>query len=299
MEINDLLIFVRVIQAGSFSKASKLLGLPKSTVSRRVATLEADLGVPLLHRTTRSLKITDIGAAYYEHGIKITEEIEKASARLANVKTAPSGKLRITAPVEFGNQFLGRITQKFLRKNSKVEVELLLTEKVVDLISEGFDLAVRIGELEDSSLMARKLGTMYMQIYASPEYLKNHDEPKSYTDLARHQCILFTGEDNPSVWQLQGPGGVSKRVRVMGRVSANNMFSIREFAVNGEGVALLPSFFCLDEVKRGRLKPLLKEWVFVSGPIHAVFPGQKFVLPKVRIYIEHLLRELEDVKWRD
>jgi DNA-binding transcriptional LysR family regulator len=297
MDVNDILIFVRVVQAGSFSKAAKLLKMPVSTVSRRVAELEAHLGVPLLIRTTRSLKITDVGSAYFEHGKTIAAELEKAEALAIDAQAVPQGTLKITAPTDFGNQFLGKIVSDFLRANKRVQADIVLTERVVDLIAEGFDLAVRIGELDDSTHLARKLGTIDMQLYASPGFLKQHGEPRSCDDLARFECIRFTGEEEPSQWRLKGPKS-EKTVQVSGRISSNNVALNRDFAVAGEGIALLPHYFCADELKTGKLKVILKDWAFVSGPIHVVYPGQRYLLPKVRAFVDHLAQSCAQVPWR-
>jgi len=301
MDINDLLIFVRVAQAGSFSKAAKALQMPVSTVSRRVATLEEHLGIPLLHRTTRSLNITDVGAAYFEHGKTIATEIEKAESLVTNLQSIPQGKLKITASTEFGNQFLGKIVSDYLKANTLVQVETVLTERVVDLIEEGFDLAIRIGELEDSTQLARKLGDFDMQLYASPGFLKTHGEPASCRELSNYECIRFTGEDQGAQWHLNSSKGPREKmtINVKGRISSNNMALIRDFALAGEGIALMPHFLCAEDLKAGKLKMVLKDWVYSSGPIHVVFPGQRFPLPKVRAFVDHLVRFCEKIQWRN
>ena len=297
MDVNDVLVFVKVVQAGSFSRAAKILGMPVSTVSRRVAELEDELGVTLLHRTTRSLKITDIGSAYFEHGRTIASEIEKAESLGTNFKTIPQGILKITAPTDFGDQFLGKIVSGFLKENPQVQTDIVLTERVVDLISEGFDLAIRIGDLEDSTHLARKIGNIELQLYASPTFIRKHGEPKSVKDLLRFECIRFTADEELDRWKLKGPKGVES-VEVTGKISCNNMALIRDFALLGEGIALMPYFLCAEEVQAGRLKVILKDWVFVSGPIHVVFPGQKFLVPKVRAFIDHLMTFCSDVRWQ-
>jgi DNA-binding transcriptional LysR family regulator len=289
MDVNDVLIFVRVIQAGSFSRAAKLLKMPVSTVSRRVAELEEELGVPLIQRTTRSLKITDVGSAYFEHGKTIAAEIEKAEALVTNLQSIPQGLLKITAAADFGTRFLGEIVTDFLKTNPRVQADVLLTERVVDLVGEGFDLAIRMGELDDSSLMARKLGSLNMFVYASPDFLKISGEPKSCLDLAKQECIRFTGEDDQR-WSLKSSKGAQMTVKVSGRITSNNMESVRTFALAGAGFALMPKYLCDEDVKAGRLKIVLKDWAQNTGPIHLVFPGQKFQLPKVRAFADHLIR---------
>lgn len=297
MDVNDILVFTRVAQAGSFSKAAKLLRMPISTVSRRVAELEAELGVPLLIRTTRSLKITEVGRTYLEHGQTIAAELEKAETLATNLQSIPQGTLRITATTDFGNQFLGPIINDFLRIHSSVKFEIELTERVVDLVEEGFDLAIRMGELGSSSLVARKVGSLHLQLYASPKYLDTHGEPKDCAELSKHECILFTGEDDFDQWSLEGTKG-EKTIHVSGKIASNNMVLIRDFAISGNGIALMPHFLCRSDVEDGRLKVVLHDWVNTSGPIHVVYPGQRFMLPKVRVFVDHLVRVCSQVQWR-
>ena len=297
MDVNDVLVFSRVAQAGSFSKAAKSLGMPVSTVSRRVAELEAELMAPLLIRTTRSLKITEVGKTYLEHGRVIADALERAKAYASNLQSVPQGLLKITAPSDFGNHFLGEIISGFLKANPKIEIDVVLTERVVDLVEEGFDLAIRIGELGDSTLVARKLGTIDSQLYASPAFLKKHGEPKACRELPKFPCVLFTAEEEPGDWRLEGPHGATT-VRVSGRARANDFVMIRDLARSGDGIALMPHFLCTDDVKAGRLVVLLKDWVQKAGPIHAVYPGQRFTLPKVRAFVDHLAASCASVQWR-
>jgi DNA-binding transcriptional LysR family regulator len=296
VDVNDVLVFAKVAQAGSFSKAAVLLGMPVSTVSRRVAELESELGVPLLLRTTRSLKITEVGKAYLEHGRAIASELEKAEALANGLQSIPQGMLRITAAPDFGNQFLGKIVCEFLRANPRVDVDVVLTERVVDLIDEGFDLAIRIGELDDSTLMARKIGSLDLHLYASPEFLRKKGAPKTAAELSKFECIRFTSAETPDEWRLKGPRG-SASVRVSGRVSSNNMELVREFAVSGSGIALMPHFYCAEDVEAERLRVVLPDWVELAGAIHVVYPGHRLLLPKVRVFVDHLVRSCSGVEW--
>lgn len=298
MNVDDLLVFVRVVQLGSFSQASRQLGMPKSTVSRKVADLEIELGVPLLHRTTRSLRITDAGQSYLQHGLRIAHEVEQAQALIHSFQTEPQGLLRVTAPTDFGNHFLGGIIRDYLKNYPKISVDLVLTERVVDLISEGFDLAIRLGELDDSSLLSRKLGSLDMELWASPSYLQRYGEPKNCAELAQHSCLIFTGEDLDAQWNLQNGQNINHSVQVKGRIQSNNIILIQEFAVQGQGIALLPSFMCLEDAKKNKLKPILNGWFSNMGVAHAVYPGQKLLLPKVRTFIDHLLKALSGFEWR-
>lgn len=297
MNVTDILVFVRVVQAGSFSKAAQRLGMPVSTVSRRVAELEDELGVSLLFRTTRSLKITEAGQAYFEHGRNIAAEIEKAEGLASGLQSTPQGTLKITASTDFGNQFLGKIVCEFLKAHPRVRVDIELTERLVDLIDEGFDLGIRMGELNDSSHMARKIGMLYMQVYASPDFLKTFGEPKTPSELSKLECIQFTAETPFDEWSLKNAKTEAK-IAVKGRVAANNMALIRDFALSGEGLALMPHFICADEVKAGRLRVVLKDWVSNIGPIHVIYPAQRFLLPKIRAFVDHMARSCAKVQWR-
>lgn len=297
MDVNDILIFVRVAQAGSFSQGARLLKMPVSTVSRRVAELEEQLGVPLLIRTTRSLTITEVGKMYLEHGQAIAAELEKVETVATSLQSIPQGQLKITTTTDFGNQFLGPMLHDFLKVNPRVNVDVVLTERTVDLIAEGFDLAIRMGELKTSSLIARKLGNMFMQLYASPEYIKKNGEPKTCAELSKHQCIVFSAINDANLWRLKGPKGETK-IQIGGRVSANNMMLVRDFALFGEGIAMMPHFMCTEEVKRGKLKVVLKDYVNSPGSIHAVYPGQRYLLPKVRVFVDHLVKECSGIQWR-
>jgi DNA-binding transcriptional LysR family regulator len=298
MDVNDVLIFARVAQAGSFSRAAQQLKMPVSTVSRRVSQLEEALGVPLLIRTTRSLKITEIGKAYLEHGRAIAVELERAQTLATNLQSIPQGTLRITASTDFGNQLLGPILCDFLESHPRINADVVLTERVIDLIEEGFDIAIRIGELDDSTLMARKLGDLGSALVASPAFLRKHGTPKRLADLARLECILFTGEDESGRWTLSGQGGIESP-KTTSRLKTNNIQLALDLALEGKGIALIPSFLCGAHVDAGRLQQVLKSWTHVAGPVHAVYPGQRFQLPKVRAFIDHLLRASKSIRWKD
>jgi DNA-binding transcriptional LysR family regulator len=196
------------------------------------------------------------------------------------------------------NRFLPKIIGQYCRANPKVKVDLILTERVVDLIGEGFDLALRIGELKDSTLIARKVGVVEGYVYASPSYIKKFGEPVACGDLKKHECILFRSSDKKDIWNFKGPRS-EKSVEVTGKISTNDMSLVKEFALNGDGVAILPYYLVQDEVKSGKLKPLLKEWVALSQPIHVVYPGSRYLLPKVRTFLDTLFTCLKEVKWKD
>jgi DNA-binding transcriptional LysR family regulator len=283
MDLNEVAVFIKVVQAGSFSRAAKLLGMPNSTVSSKVSSLEKRLGTTLIQRTTRKLNITPAGQSYFKRCIQGLEEIEAAEVEIASIQGEPQGLLRITAPNELGSSVLPNLISDFVSRFPKVRVEILLTERRIDLLAEGVDLAIRAGELKDSTLIAKKVGAVYFALLASPKYLKNKGEPTHPRELRQHQCIQFTplGVDE---WKLSGPKG-ALNVAVPGRVMVNDMTMVKILAVRGDGIALLPSHFCHAEIVSGKLVRILPDWRTGLNPVHFVYPAQRFVTPKLSAFI--------------
>ena len=283
MDLNEIAVYIKVVEAQSFSRAARELGMPNSTVSSRVSGLEKRLGVTLIQRTTRRLHITEIGQAYFKHCLQGLKEIEKAESEILATQSEPQGLLRITAPVELGGTILPQMISEYLQKYPKVNVEVILTDRRVDLLAEGIDLAIRAGELKDSSLIAKKLGSAYFAPYAAPQYLKNHGTPRQPKDLMNHQCLQFTPL-GVSEWKLKSQKS-SVKIKVSGRILLNDLSLVRLLTINANGIALLPSFLCLEDVAAGRLNRILPEWSSTPGPIHFVYPAQKFVMPKLSAFI--------------
>ena len=236
LDLNDIVVFARVIEAGSFTAAARLLGMPKTTVSRRVAALEREVGVRLLQRTTRSLNVTDAGRLYYEQSSQALRTIEDANLQLAEARAEPSGIVRISAPVGFGGHFLSSAIFDFLATYPKTKVELCLTDDTLNLVENGIDLAFRTGILPNSTLIARKLGSTHRILCASPDYLARHGVPLVPADLARHHCVIA----GPSIanlhWVLEGLHG-QETVAVSGRFAANEMQAVTAAAIAGYGIA--------------------------------------------------------------
>jgi DNA-binding transcriptional LysR family regulator len=287
-DLNEIAVFVKVAQAGSFTKASRLLGIPVSTVSRKVSLLEERLGVSLIQRTTRKLHITDVGAAYLHECAKLITGFDDAETAAISVKTETQGLLKITCPVELGIGAFNDLLNEFMDRFPKVSIELVLTDRFVDFIEEGVDLGVRFGELEDSSLMAHKLGVTSLKLIASNAYLKSHGTPQSPKDLESHNCLNFTSSGQGNVWELLNEKGVRQSVQVQGSFAANNLMAIRELALKGRGIALLPLVNCGDEVRAGKVKVILPEWSSDPSPMHVVYPAHRFVAPKVQAFVEFL-----------
>jgi DNA-binding transcriptional LysR family regulator len=293
MDLNSAWIFVRVVQTGGFSAAARSLRMPVSTVSTKVSQLEERLGVSLLVRTTRKLQLTEPGTRYFRRALNACSEIEAAEASTQEDKNEDKGLIRITAPVEMGSSSFSDVIADFLKSHPKVQVELLLTDRMVDLIGEGIDLALRVGMLDESSLVAKKIGSTELQLYASPSYLKKHGEPKNAQELKQHDCLNFQGSVT-DFWELRVKGKAT-RVQVKGAVAANNLVSLQRLALRGMGIALLPRFLCLEDEERGRLKHILKECNADQYPIHLVYPPQRYLPRHVRslmTFIEANLHEL-------
>ncbi len=284
MDFNDVAIFIRVVQKGSFIGAARALDMPKSTVSTKVSNLEKRLGTSLLKRSTRKLQLTQDGAHFYQRATKGIEEILKAEGEIRSENAQPHGKLRITAPVDIGGQILTALTCNFLKKYPEVDVEILLIDRFVDFLEEQVDLAIRVGELKDSSLIAKKVGEVAFSVYASPKYLKVHGTPSIPVDLNDHPCIVFSPVSMPG-WKLKS-SKKSVTVSLPNRIVVNDINLVRDFALLGEGIALIPSFLCESDVKSGKLVHILRDWRSDVSPVHFVYPTQTYVQPAVKMFIE-------------
>lgn len=284
MDLNEIAVFVKVVQTGSFTLAARELKMPNSTVSAKVSALEKRLGVTLIRRTTRRLSVTPAGQAYFKRCIQGLGEIEGAEAELVATLGEAQGLLRVTAPVELGSSMLPGLVQAFTKAHPKVRVEVILTDRRVELLSENIDLAIRAGELRDSSLVAKKLGLVYFALFASPRYLKANGEPKHPRDLRQHECVHFTPIGFEQ-WTLTGARG-TVHVPVPARLIMNDLNMVKAMAVAGAGITLLPTFFCYPELKAEKLVRVLGDWRTNEAPVHFVYPAQRFVTPKLTAFIE-------------
>lgn len=289
VDLNEIVVYTRIVQLGSFSKAAASLGLPKSTVSRRIAQLEARVGARLLQRTTRRLATTDVGRIYYEHCARVVAELEEAQLAVAQLQSTPRGLLRVTVPLGFA--VLGPVLTEFLGRYPEVQVELLATDRRVDLVEERFDLAIRAGVLADSGHVARRLGVVRRILVAAPSALARMGELREPTELERHAALVFAPEGN--TWRLaSGHGAAAKTVEVAlrARLVANDYDMLRTVACAGYGVALLPEFQCAEELRAGSLVRLLAPWSAPEVPVVALYPSTRHLPPKVLALLE-LLRE--------
>jgi DNA-binding transcriptional LysR family regulator len=285
VDLNDIVVFVRVVEAGSFTAAARLLGMPKTTVSRRIASLEREVGVRLVQRTTRSLNMTDAGRLYYEQSSQALRTIEDANLRLAETRAEPSGTIRISAPVGFGAHYLTSAVFDFLAAFPKTQVELHLTDDKLNLVENRIDLAFRTGILPDSTLTARKLGSTHRILCGSPDYLARHGEPQAAADLVRHHCVIAGPATGNAHWVLDGPRG-QETVSVSGRFAANEMQAVIAAAIAGYGIAQLPYQVAEALVRNGRLRRVLGDYTTPVGGVYAVYPTSRHVSPLVKAFIE-------------
>lgn len=283
MDLDGIAIFVKVLQTGSFSQAAKLLGMPNSTVSAKVSALEKRLGVTLLQRTTRKLRATQAGEAYFQRSMRALEELQAAETELESGIAEPKGLLRLTAPVEVGHSLLPALVHAFLEKHPRMEVELIVTNRVLDLVVDGIDLAIRAGPLKDSSLVARRFDLGDSGLWASPDYLTQHAAPRHPRDLAQHNCLRFSRFKDDGVRLTHGRETLT--IAVFGRLVADDFETLRSLAILGEGIAFLPSFLCSEETKEDKLTRVLPKWRGDKVSLSLVYPAQRFVPTKVRAFI--------------
>ena len=285
-------IFTEVADRESFSAAARTLGLSKSAVSKQVGRLEEELGARLLNRTTRRVSLTEAGVAFYRGGLEALAAAEAARGAVTRLSEAPRGRLKISAPVSFSIKRLGPLLAGFLARYPEITLDLTLNDRRVDLVEEGFDLAIRIGVLDDSSLIARKLAPCPMLLCAAPSYLERRGAPAEPRDLAAHDCLIYSLRASPEQWRFEGPGA-SRSVKVRGPLEANNGDLLRAAARDGAGIVLLPSFIVGADVESGALRQVLPDWVCPSqSAIYAVYPSSRQLSPKVRVCIDYLAERL-------
>jgi len=294
MDLNHVMVFARVVEQRSFTAAAKQLGLPKSSVSRTVTRLEDELGIRLLQRTTRKLHLTEAGQVYYEGARVALNGLDEAAAAATNFSAEPRGTVRLTAPADLGILNLGELVARFVRKYPLVHVEVSLSSRFVDLVAEGFDLALRAGRLTDSTLVARKIGDDNLGLFASASYVRRRGRPKLLADLARHDCVLFRGTQGKSEWRLTGPNG-EERVTVRGPLNADEIGLVQQAVAAGVGIGLLPVVGVRLVATRGALPMpvrVLPEYSLGGAGLHVVSPSARFPSAAVKAFRDFLVAEL-------
>ncbi|WP_296952358.1 LysR family transcriptional regulator [uncultured Massilia sp.] len=287
VEPNDLLLFARIVEAGSFSMAAQRLDLPKSTVSRRIALLEASLGERLLQRTTRRLVLTEFGASLLEHARKVADEVEAAGALAQHRQLEPSGKLRISVPNDFANVGMTELLARFCERYPAVSLELDLSPRRVDLVAENFDVAIRMGDLpDDSTLAARRVAIERFGLYAAPRYIGQRGLPEQPDDLLQHDllCIL-SRSGGPAPWVLTR-GKVRWERTLRARLTANSPELLARIACGGAGIAASSDLFVANYVRKGELVRVLPDWELPEATGWAVFPGRRLMPAKTRVFLD-------------
>ncbi len=287
LDFAEIAAFLKVVDAGSYTKAAESLGTSKSSISRRVAQLEKRLGVQLLHRSTRSLSLTEEGTAFHARVSHAMAEVSRAAEHVHDLQGAPRGHLRVTIPGDMGSN-LGRMFVQFARQYPEVTVEITSTQRTVDLVTEGYDIALRAGPLQDSGLMSRKVSGGRPRLYASPEYLKGNGPPTTPDDLHNHECVLFASNPTRQRWPLSGPQGTVS-VDVQGRICTNSFSMMVEILGAGAGIGILPPQFAVPQVHSGKLSCVLPEFSVGSGELHLVYPGGRHLSARVRVFRDFAL----------
>ncbi|NJO12490.1 MAG: LysR family transcriptional regulator [Gammaproteobacteria bacterium] len=285
MDLGALIAFVRVVDSGSFTKAAAALKTHKAQLSRTLANLERELGVRLLERTTRRLRLTDIGQEIYQRSVSVLAGVEDIAATAATQSAGPRGVLRLATDPEFGLVGLGRWTNAYAERYPDVRVEVDLSGRMIDLVHDGFDLAIHLGPAQERDIAPVKVGELSYGLFASPAYLERHGAPEDPDQIAGHSLLMFASRGQRNLWRLIT---LSRELRVErpARIQANNSVMVRDAALRGLGLALLPTSLVKDEVSRGALKRVLSAWSGPRVPVHAAFPSERPASTKVRAFVE-------------
>jgi len=285
--LTGMMVFAQVVQSGSFSKAAEALGMSKSSVSKKVTYLEDRLGVRLLNRTTRKLSLTEVGHVFYERCERIMSEAEEAELAITRLQDEARGLLKISAPVSFGVKHLGKPLAAFASQYEELSVDVHLNDRFVDIVEEGFDLAIRIGRLPDSSLIAKKVGSSRLIVCAAPSFWEKNEKPTHPSQLEHMNCLIYTLSRNAGNWPYM-ENGKMQNVRIDGNVKANNGDIIRDMAVSGAGIAVSPAFIVGPELAQGRLEKVLEDYEVEPINIYAVYPHNRHLSAKVRLFVDFL-----------
>jgi DNA-binding transcriptional LysR family regulator len=286
--LTDIAIFCRVVDTGSFTKAAEQLQLSRALISKSISRLEARLGARLLNRTTRRLSLTEAGATLFEASHGALDQIEEAELAIAQLQTEPRGVLKVSVPMTFGMLHIAPVIPEFLARHPGITLEMRMDDRLVDLVAEGFDFAIRIASLNDSTLVARRLAPCRFVVCGSPAYFDRYGVPQTPDDLREHNCIIYLYSQPPNVWRFIGLDGVEVPVPVRGNLRVNNGIVEREAAVRGLGVTISPTFHMGELIRDGQLQVVLADYRASEVSIYAVYPQRKYLSPKVRAFIEFL-----------
>ncbi|MGF1869236.1 LysR substrate-binding domain-containing protein [Photobacterium indicum] len=279
--------FVAVTETESFTAASKRLGISTAQVSRQISALEKRLSAKLFYRTTRKVSVTDVGRVYYQHCRQVLDGLDEAERAISNLQSSPQGKLKITAPITYGEGTLAPLINDFTLQYPELEVNLQLSNQKVDLIDEGYDLAIRLGQLEDSSMMAKRLGSRTQYVCASEKYLSTHGVPYSLSELNHHNCLQGTLD----YWRFQ-ENGKHRNIRIKGNLRCNSGHALTDAALKGLGIVQLPDYYVQEYIDNQQLIPLLTQFTESDDGIWALYPHNRHLSPKVRMLVDYLSEQL-------
>ncbi|AQQ66427.1 hypothetical protein Mag101_01260 [Microbulbifer agarilyticus] len=293
-DLNDMMVFRAVVDQGSFTGAATELGLPKSNISRKVSRLEESLGARLLERSTRALHLTEVGRLYYEHCVRIAEEISSAEQVIEAHSAQPKGWIKLCTSVTLGQALISPLLPTFREQYPEVHVDMMLTNRRVDIIEEGFDLAIRAGESPDSNLVSRRLYTASLNLYASPQYVETRraDKITQLEELHQHCCLHMNANSERARWQLFN-GNEEHTFEFQPEMRCNDFSSIQQQVINGGGISLLPDYLCQQDIQAGNLIQVLPGWSGKSVSVYGIFPSRKGVSPKIRAFLDYLLGNLK------
>lgn len=295
--INDIMVFLKVVEHHSVTAAARELNVSKSNVSKYLARLEETLGTQLLRRSTRKISLTEAGRMLYQQCSNIERDLKEAEAAVTHMQGAPTGSLRVAAPAGFSTHHLTPAINDFLKTYDDIKVEVCIGKQDEELIGHHIDLAIRMGKLPDSSLIARKLASRPMRVCASPEYLAKHGTPKHPRELANHNCLIYQGSPTGDEWHF-AKGGENLHLPIKGNFICDNSQSLEQAAIEGLGIVMLPGYMMINDVKSGRLVSILQEFLPATIDIQVVYPQMRYVPPKVRVFIDFLLQRFQPNYWQ-
>lgn len=291
-KISAMKIFRRVTESGSFSAVSREMRLSQPTVSKQIAALEEDLGTKLLSRSTRELNLTDAGQRYYERCCQILDELDETEADIRNQQNLPTGMLRINIPIAAGRIKILPCIWDFFNTYPDLKMDTIFDDSYVDLVKEGIDVAIRIGELSDSSLVARKIGTIPRYLVASATYLDKYGEPKTLQELQQHNCIVYNLLNTRNEWHFDSKNGKQK-ISVRGRFSSNSPDAIRQAVLQGQGIAVILGWIVEQDISQGKMNVIMKDYVPTALDINAIYPQRRFMPAKVSLFLDYLQEKLK------
>lgn len=304
MIVNDMLIImdtldgiktvVAVVETGSFTAASERLGMSKALVSKYIGEVEDSLGVRLLNRSTRRLALTEAGQRYYDQALPLLEEFEEMVDSVTGEQSSPRGLLRISVPVTFGEMSLAPLIPKFLQQYPDIGVDLQLSDKMIDMLEEGIDVVIRIGGVDDSSLIAKHIQTLPLALCASPDYIQSRGRPKTPEELAQHDCIIDSNFRIGKHWPIICPNNITTSVEVSSRSMANSPRAVKEIALAGGGIGMIPRFIVQDALDDGRLEEILPTYRTLEFGLFAIYPHRRYLSRKVRCFIDFLVEEFAE-----